>query len=255
VVNRAIACGFLLFTSCGYGQDNPVEPSASDFESKGVGLTETLLKFSHQQASLRVVSHVAPDPQDALTRPARTGDLSLPTFSAFEGALQVSGVPGGVAFVEGCSDQPEQMVHPHRTTLREVLDSIVSGDIRYVWRMRKGAVNLEPLKGVPALLRMHLETYDSQDTDAVSAVTFLSSLPEVARAAAKLGLTHNVLGPGLGGMTQGPRPPKEPLGIRLHDVTLLDALNAIARANKHGVWTYRETHCGSIHQFNVSFAQ
>ena len=206
-------------------------------------------------SSLRVSGQAVPASQDILNRPAGIGDRPHPAFLAFQGALQASGVPGGVAFVEGCSDQPEPLVHPHGTTLEKVLDSIVSGDPRYVWRMRKGAVNLEPLNGVPALLRMHLKTYDSQDTDAISAVTFLSSLPEVARAAAKLGLTHNVLGPGLGGMAQGPPPPKEPLGIRLHDVTLLDALNAIARANKHGVWTYRETQCGSIHQFNVSFAQ
>jgi hypothetical protein len=49
VANRAIACGFLLFASCAYGQDKPLARSASDFESEGVGLTETLLKFSHQQ--------------------------------------------------------------------------------------------------------------------------------------------------------------------------------------------------------------
>ena len=49
MVNRAIACGFLLFTPCVFGQDNPLERPASDFHSTGVGLTETLLKFSHQQ--------------------------------------------------------------------------------------------------------------------------------------------------------------------------------------------------------------
>jgi hypothetical protein len=206
-------------------------------------------------SSLRVSGQAAPAPQDILKRSARIGDRSLPAFSAFEGALQVSGVTGGVAFVEGCPDQPEPMVHPHGTTLRELLESITSGDPRYVWRMRNGAVNLEPLEGVPALLKMNLKTYDSQDSDAVSAVTFLTSSPEVARAAAELGLTHNVLGPGLGGMAQGAPAQKKPVGIRLHDVTLLDALNAIAQANKQGVWVYRETHCGSIHQFNVSFAQ
>jgi hypothetical protein len=58
VVNRAIACGFLLFTSCVYGQDNPLERSASDFESKGVGLTETLLKFSHQQHLRMAIEYV-----------------------------------------------------------------------------------------------------------------------------------------------------------------------------------------------------
>jgi len=49
VANRAIACGFLLLAPCVYGQDTPLERPASDFNSKGVGLTETVLKFSHQQ--------------------------------------------------------------------------------------------------------------------------------------------------------------------------------------------------------------
>ena len=53
MVSRAIACGFLLLASCVYGQDTPLERPASDFNSKGVGLTETLLKFSHQQ-NLRI---------------------------------------------------------------------------------------------------------------------------------------------------------------------------------------------------------
>jgi hypothetical protein len=91
--------------------------------------------------------------EDVLTHPARIGDVPLPAFSAFERALQVSGVPGGLAIMEGCSDQREPMVHPHGTTLREVLNSISSGDPCYLWRMHDGVVNLEPLKGVPALLK------------------------------------------------------------------------------------------------------
>jgi hypothetical protein len=209
--------------------------------------------------SLGISSQAAPGPaphEDVLSRSVKIGDELLPAFSAFQGALQMSDIPGGVAFAEGCSDQPLPMVHPRGTTLREVLDSITGGDSAYAWTMREGVVNLEPSTGLPALLRTHLNTYDSSDlTDATSAVTFLSSSPELTRAASKLGLAHNVLGPGLGGMAQGPLPPKKPLSIRLHDVTLLDALNAIARANKHGVWIYRETHCGSVHQFNLSFVQ
>ena len=207
--------------------------------------------------SLRVSIAVTPTPQeDVLSRPAAIGDRSLPASSAFEEALQVSGVPGGAALVEGCADEPLPTVHPYGTTLREVLDSITSRDSHYMWRMHEGLVNLESVKGAPAILRTHLKTYDSGNlTDAVSAVTSLSSSPEVARAAAGLGLTYNQLGPGLGGIALGSSSPKKTLGVRLHDVTLLDALNAIARANKHGVWIYRETHCGSVHQFIVYFAQ
>ena len=194
--------------------------------------------------------------EDVFTRTAAVQDKLLPAFSAFGDALQVSGVPGGIAFVEGCADEPKPVVHPHGTTLRQVLDSIISADSQYVWRVRKGVVNLEPVKGVPALLTTHLKTYDSGElTDAVSAVTVLSSSPDVVQAGARLGLTHNALGPGLGGMAPGSPPLKEPLGVRLHNVMLLDALNTIARANKHGVWPNRETLCGPVHEFNISFAQ
>jgi len=49
IISRTIACGFLLFSPCVYGQSSLLERRASDFDSKGVGLTETLLKFSHQE--------------------------------------------------------------------------------------------------------------------------------------------------------------------------------------------------------------
>jgi hypothetical protein len=49
MISRAIACGFLLFSPCVYGQSVPLERRASSFDSKGVGLTETLLKFSHEE--------------------------------------------------------------------------------------------------------------------------------------------------------------------------------------------------------------
>src|SRR5215470_15028858 len=58
MVSRAIACGFLLFGPCTYGQDNTLERLASDFNSKGVGLTETHLKFSHQQHLRIAVEYV-----------------------------------------------------------------------------------------------------------------------------------------------------------------------------------------------------
>src|SRR5215469_18205787 len=58
MVSRAIACGFLLFAPCIYGQTNTLERPASDFNSKGVGLTETLLKFSHQQHLRIAVEYV-----------------------------------------------------------------------------------------------------------------------------------------------------------------------------------------------------
>jgi hypothetical protein len=159
----------------------------------------------------RISGQGAQAPQeDVLAHPASIGDAPLPIFSAFQSALQISGVPGGAAFVEGCSDQPVPMARVHGITLREVLNSITAGDSAYTWKMREGVVNFEPSTGLPALLKVHLNNYESGDaSDAVSAVTFLSSSPEVTSAATKLGLAQNVLGPGLGSMVQGPPPPKK----------------------------------------------
>jgi hypothetical protein len=53
MASRAIISGFLLFAPLLYAQDNSLERPASDFSSSGVGLTETLLKFSQQQ-NLRI---------------------------------------------------------------------------------------------------------------------------------------------------------------------------------------------------------
>ena len=66
MVSRAIACSFLLFAPCLYGQDNSLERPASDFDSKGVGPTETLLKFSHQQLLRDVVVQLG-NPANAIS--------------------------------------------------------------------------------------------------------------------------------------------------------------------------------------------
>jgi hypothetical protein len=58
MVSRAIVCGFLLFAPALYGQDNSLDRPASDFFSNGVGLTETLLKFSHQQNLRMAVEYI-----------------------------------------------------------------------------------------------------------------------------------------------------------------------------------------------------
>jgi hypothetical protein len=50
MTSRAVAVwGLLLLSSVVYGQGVPLERSVSDFHSEGIGLTETLLKFSHQE--------------------------------------------------------------------------------------------------------------------------------------------------------------------------------------------------------------
>lgn len=48
-IKPAISCGLLLLAASLHGQDKTLESRVLDFDSKNVGLTETLIKFSHQQ--------------------------------------------------------------------------------------------------------------------------------------------------------------------------------------------------------------
>jgi hypothetical protein len=64
MASRAIVCAFLLLAPLLYAQDNSLERPASAFSSSGVGLTETLLKFSHQQNLRIAVEYVDRDSLD-----------------------------------------------------------------------------------------------------------------------------------------------------------------------------------------------
>jgi hypothetical protein len=49
LMRRAIVWVFLLVSPCVYAQSGSLERPAADFASKGLGLTETLLKFAHEE--------------------------------------------------------------------------------------------------------------------------------------------------------------------------------------------------------------
>jgi hypothetical protein len=56
---RIIVCGLLAFASCANGQGrDSLDRTVPAFESKGVGLTETLLKFSDQAHLLLAIAYV-----------------------------------------------------------------------------------------------------------------------------------------------------------------------------------------------------
>src|SRR5437588_8629792 len=85
MMRRAIACGFLLFSPCVYGQSGPLERRASSFNSKGVGLTETLLKFSHeeifQSPSNTLTKHRWTSPLMSVCKTKRFGKHLIPSCS------------------------------------------------------------------------------------------------------------------------------------------------------------------------------
>jgi hypothetical protein len=153
--------------------------------------------------------------------------------------------------MEGCAEPSGAAVRFRGSTLREVLDDIITADPDYVWEVKEGVVNMVPAKGVPDLLTLRIAAFDSGDARSpTTATTYLFALPEVRERAAELGISQRFSGSGLGAIVPG-APPPNLLNVHVQDVTLLEALNAFFRANKHGLWIYRETHCKSENFFLV----
>ncbi len=205
--------------------------------------------------------------QEAVQSPAGASEVLTRTVSnlssspepgdvAFQVAMMGAGAPGGEARVEGCAEAPQKSIGIRGTTLREALDSITAADPRYRWEVHEGVVNLVPAEGLPALLRLRIAEFDSKDAAYTqTAEAYLFGLPEVRNGAAKLGLTQVFCCGALSSVSPGPPTPQKPLNVLLKNVTVQDALNALVRINKRGVWIYHERRCGTPNTFNFNFTE
>ena len=207
--------------------------------------------FGHQQQPEKPVSE-----EELLMRPVAISPSPTSVNSAFQSAIMAAHAAGGEVLMQGCAEPSNSVVRPKEgSTLRKLLDDIVAADPDYRWEVKDGVVNLLPAKGVPDLLTLRIGAFDSGDArDAITAETFLFALPEVRQRTDELGLDNAGIVHGLHGFLPGAPPPPR-LKVRLKDVTLLEALNALVRANKHGVWIYREIHCESTNHFDISLAE
>lgn len=194
--------------------------------------------------------------RDVLARPFPGNATSYGSISdAFQSVMLQSGVPGGEAIIEGCGGGTDKVVPVRGTTVGRALESIEAADPRYRWELEDGVVVLMPAEGVPPLLKVRVRGFNSMDSsDVSSAGMLLFGLPEVRDALGKLGLTRNGLGSGLYAVIPGSHGQARPLDIDLHDVTVRDALNAIVRTNKSGIWVYREVLCGTSKVFDLGFS-
>ena len=160
--------------------------------------------------------------------------------------------------LHGCDEPAKKVVRYRGNTLQEVLNDIVTADPSYRWEVENGVVNLLPAKGVPNLLNLQIASYDSGEAwSLATAGAYLLALPQVRKRATVMGFSQGITGSGLSGAPPlgPPTPVRKLLGVRLQDVTLLEALNALVRANRHGEWIYHETHCQLENNFQVQFPE
>jgi hypothetical protein len=169
-------------------------------------------------------------------------------------ALLEAGAPGGVAKVSDCNEAETYSFRPRDSSLRGVLDSIVSTDPRYTWEVEDDVINVIPSTGLPPFLTVRISRFDiSQVESPQEALSQLLAIPEVQQAQLSLG-SHAVQG-GVYVFCPG-CPPKETkkISINLEGVTVRESLNAIARAHGNAVWSFRQSECGGRKSFSLDFA-
>ena len=179
------------------------------------------------------------------------------TINAMTSLLSGAGVPGGIAIVTECGEDIRYTFASSGSTLRNTLDAIVSANPQFSWQVSDGVVNVSPLAGDPPLLSLtigELRLNGAHSTD--EAANQLFAIPEIQKRLAELHLSYGYTRFGIRDLKRpGSAPDKEEqrYNLTLKNVTVRDALNAIARAHGKAVWLYRERHCNGSTEFQINF--
>ncbi len=180
-----------------------------------------------------------------------TDSYHVTTREAFWNALIAARVPGGIVWKRNCGNvEVKGQRVPSRSSLRAALNRIVQADPQYAWYLENGAINLLPTNGEPNLLKVRIREFRIEKVPNVNlALERLLALPEVTKTAAELRLNQGLK---LGGLSS---PGRDHVTLRVHrkNVTLREALNAIARAHGHAVWQYSEWLCDGKTEFSIEF--
>jgi len=189
-------------------------------------------------------------------RPVAGIDLNQVTeVDAFSRALQAAHVAGGIATLTTCGEQKRFLIVPKGPTLQDVLDAIVAANPGHRWYVNQGAVNLVASKNTLPLLDMMITDFNVEATQTLDEIIRqISEAPEVQRGIARLHLSQGFNEVGLSSLERPGFNATKTRGfaLRLHNVTVRQALNTVALAYGNAVWSYQESRCNGSNEFVFS---
>jgi hypothetical protein len=185
--------------------------------------------------------------------------VTVPSFDSlaqqFAATLREAGVSGGVADIHaGCSEARKlEMPALQRVTAAQALDTLALVDGIHRWQIADGSVVLLPTGGTPTLLDTNIASVHLSDIGNLDlSISELLAEEEVVTAMKKQGIAYQGWRGGFSKLYRNtPKPPPRPLALQ--DVTLLQALNSIARQYGNAVWSYQEFECHG-RTFQLQFA-
>jgi hypothetical protein len=203
--------------------------------------------ISHQDAAdLPPLDQVIPD--------SEMNDMSV--GEAFAHLLISNHITGGMALSFVCTpdgniSQPKHFFTLSGLTVRQALDEVVRQDENYQWKQANQMIILYPRHGMPDILNTeigHLEINEEKYTLSAASDALLQ-LPEIKARKAQLKLQEGTKYI-IGGIDRLEMLKSK---VSMVDVTMYEALNAIARVNGSVVWRYAESHCNGENLVNVTW--
>ena len=204
----------------------------------------------------------APVPADRveiLSRPAAVKTFKATSGAAIADLLAGTHVPGGIVSVYSrCATPIEYQFSFSGATLEQELDYISSVDTSRRWIYRDGVI-LVGSEFIPrTILNAIIEDIDIKSDDALSLSTQrLLESPEIRGRANVAGLVEGMTEvPGFYAVPNSSMPTEDlaaPPSKHLHQVTLADALAAVATMKGENVWHYEQFECSSTPTYRIAW--
>jgi len=168
--------------------------------------------------------------------------------------LRAAHLPGGIALESSCPTGKSDARYSLPATtavLSSVLDTVAGLDSNYRWEMHNGIINLLGRSASHELLDVTIHDFviNKPGSSINSGVGELLETPEVKQALARLKLHEP--GPSLILWMDSPQPNN--IHVDVHNVTVREALNEIAKAHGYAVWKYSESRCNGENTFSVTW--
>jgi hypothetical protein len=196
---------------------------------------------------------------DALERRVSLDRLNeITKTDALTRALGEAQVPGGVVTILNCNRAAKHTLTPTGSSLRDVLNSVVSVEPQYKWQVKAGVVNVVPAAGGPSLLNLRIGQFKVDNAQTIyEALNQLFAMPEVQARMTELkmrrGMTQLGIMPAQLGADGEAVANSQSISIERQNITLAEALNAIVSAHGKAVWSYTEQHCDGQNEFSIDF--
>lgn len=201
-----------------------------------------------------MTSPLSGQPANILDR--RFTDVNLKNVTVNEVLLQAlvnTDTPGGIVVSAPCGVLPRHSYTPTEPSLRGLLNTLVLAEPAYTWALREGVVNMFPREmTTPFLMTVipRLEIKAATPSEALEQLLKTRGVSEQARR--DLG-SRLVQGGVYSSIAKSSGPKSNTLSMKATNISVLEALNRIARTHGKAVWVLSQSRCNARDVYSIDF--